>query len=92
MKHFTVPPFRGTGCVKNPRMSTLMNPSKAFGLNSKKCIRRAVLGDPGVASVTEEMSGEWGGGGYAAHVSCLSWGLMGKTMTHTHTPQAIPRA
>ena len=45
-----MPPFLGTGCVKKPRMSTLMNPSNAFGLNSKKCIRRAVRGDPGVAS------------------------------------------
>lgn len=41
MKHFTVPPFFGTGCVKNPRMSTLMNPSS----DSKKSCRRNVPGD-----------------------------------------------
>lgn len=39
MEHFTVPPSRGTGVVKNPRMSAIINPSKAFGLNStKRCL------------------------------------------------------
>ena len=75
MKHFTVPPFLGTGCVKKPRISTRIKPSRAFGLNSKKCMRRVVLGEPGASFQArprqpmrarererEAYAGGWGGG------------------------------